>query len=86
LLRLGVIEISHAPAWSQVHLVHKPDGKWRFILDFVQLNACTGALDGWPIPNISDTLKRIEDAKPTVFGFVAQQRLSQKNGCGLVVK
>ncbi len=43
LLRLGVIEVSHAPAWSQVHLVPKPDGKWRFTLDNVQLNACTGA-------------------------------------------
>ena len=27
LLRLGVIEVSHAPAWSQVHLIPKPDGK-----------------------------------------------------------
>jgi hypothetical protein len=70
LLRLGVIEVSHAPAWSQVHLVPKPDGKWRFTLDFVQLNACTGALEGWPIPNISDTLKRIGDAKPKVFGLI----------------
>ena len=45
LLRLGVIEVSHASAWSQVHLVPKPDGKWRFTLNFVQLNACTGALE-----------------------------------------
>jgi hypothetical protein len=34
------------------------------------LNACTGALEGSPIPNISDTLKRIGDAKPTVFGLI----------------
>jgi hypothetical protein len=39
LLRLGVIEVSHAPAWSQVHLVPKSDCKWRFTLDFVQMNA-----------------------------------------------
>ena len=70
LLRLGVIDVSSAPACSQVHLVPKPDGKWRFTLDFVQLNACTGALEGWPIPNISDTLKSIGDAKPTVFGLI----------------
>jgi len=68
LLRLGVIEVSHAPAWSQVHLVPKPDNKWRFILDFVQLNAC--ALEGQHIPNISDTLKRKGDAKSTVFGLI----------------
>ena len=64
---LGVIEVSHAPAWSQVHLVPKPDGKWRFTLDFVQL-------EGWPIPNISDTLKRIGDAKPTVFGLECMRK------------
>ena len=46
---------------STFTVVPKPDGKWRFTLDFVQLNACTGALEGWPIPNISDTLKRIGD-------------------------
>ena len=45
LLRLGVIEVSNAPIWSQVHLVPKPDGKWRFALDFIRLNACTGALE-----------------------------------------
>ena len=39
-------------------------------LNFVQLNACTGALEGWPFPNISDTLKRIGDANPTVFGLI----------------
>ncbi len=33
-------------------------------------SVCTGALEGWPIPNISDTLKRIGDAKPTVFGLI----------------
>ncbi len=53
----AIREVSHAPAWSQVHLAPKPNGKWRFTLDLVQLNACTGALEGWPIPNISDTLK-----------------------------
>ena len=45
LLRLGVIEASHAPIWSQVRIVPKPDGKWRFALDFIRLNACTGALE-----------------------------------------
>ena len=45
LLRLGVIEASHAPIWSQVRIVPKPDGKWRFVLDFTRLNAYTGALE-----------------------------------------
>ena len=45
LLCLGVIEASHAPIWSQVRIVPKPDGKWRFALDFIRLNAYTGALE-----------------------------------------
>ena len=45
LLRLDVIEVSHAPIWSQVRIVPKPDGKWRFVLDFIRLNAYTGALE-----------------------------------------
>ena len=45
LLCLGVIEASHAPIWSQVRIVPKPDGKWRFALDFIRLIACTGALE-----------------------------------------
>jgi len=61
LLHLGVIEVSHAPIWSQVHIVPKPDGKWRFALDFIRLIVCTGALEVWPIPNISYSLKRIGD-------------------------
>jgi len=38
LLKLGVIQESQATEWSQVHLVSKPDGTWRFTLDFVRLN------------------------------------------------
>jgi hypothetical protein len=57
LLKLGIIKESKATEWSQVHLVPKPtpDGapqKRLFTLDFVRLNAATGALEGWPIPNI----------------------------------
>ena len=71
LLRLGVIEESRASEWSQVHLVPKPTpGEWRFTLDFVQLNAATGGLEGWPIPNIQQTLSRLGTLKPTVFGLI----------------
>ena len=60
LLKLGVIEESKATEWSQVHLVPKPyPNEWRFTLDFVRLNACTGGLEGWPIPNILKVLERI---------------------------
>jgi len=71
LLRLGVIKESRATEWSQVHLVPKPTpGEWRFTLDFVQLNHATGGLEGWPIPNIQQTISRIGSLKPKVFGLL----------------
>ena len=45
LLHLGIIKVSYAPIWSQVQLVPKPEGKWRFALDFIRLNAYTGSLE-----------------------------------------
>ena len=70
LLKLGVIEESRATHWSQVHPVLKSPGKWRLTLDFVRLNAATGGLEGWPIPNIQQTLSRLGTMKPTVFGLL----------------
>ena len=75
LLKLGVIKESKATEWSQVHLVPKPtpEGapqKWRFTLDFVRLNAATGGLEGWPIPNIQQIINRIGTLKPKVFGII----------------
>ena len=75
LLKLGVIKESKATEWSQVHLVPKPtpDGapqKWPFTLDFVRLNAATGGLKGWPIPNIQQIINRIGSLKPNVFGII----------------
>ncbi len=75
LLSLGVIKESQASEWSQVHLVPKPtpEGmpqKWRFTLDYVRLNSATGALEGWPIPNIQQIINRIGTLKPKVFGII----------------
>ena len=70
LLGLGVIEESRATEWSQVHLVPKPNGDWRFTLDFVRLNSATSGLEGWPIPNIQQTLSRVGTLKPKVFGLL----------------
>ena len=55
LLELGVIEESQVSEWSQAHPVPKSDGQWRLTIDFVQLNAATKGLEGWPIPNILET-------------------------------
>jgi hypothetical protein len=39
-------------------------------IDFVQLNAATKGLEGWPIPNILETLTRLGTMKPTCFGLL----------------
>ena len=70
LLELGVIEESQASEWSQAHPVPKGDGQWRLTLDFVQLNPATKGLEGWPIPNILETLTRLGTMKPTCFGLL----------------
>ena len=70
LLKLGVIEESRATHWSQIHPVLKSPGKWRLTLDFVRLNAATGGLEGWPIPNIQQTMTRFGTLKPTVFALI----------------
>jgi hypothetical protein len=70
---LGVIRESTASAWSQVHLVRKsppPEDSWRFCIDFVRLNDCTIGQEGWPIPNISNTLIRVGEKKPRVLGVM----------------
>ncbi len=71
LLALGVIEESRASHWSQLHMVKKPTpGEWRMTLDFVQLNAATRGLEGWPISNIQQTLSRLGTVKPKLFGLL----------------
>ena len=70
LLELGVIEESQASEWSQVHPVPKSDGSWRLTIDFVQLNAVTRGLEGWPIPNILETLTRLGTIKLACFGLL----------------
>jgi len=70
LLQSGVIQESQATEWSQVHLVPKTDGTWRFTLDFVRLNTATGGLEGWPIPNIQQIINRLMVVKPKVFGLI----------------
>ena len=42
----------------------------RLTLDFVRLNAAPGGLEGWPIPNIQQTMTRLGTLKPTVFALI----------------
>ena len=67
LLERDVIRPSKATAWSQVHLVRKPSGGWRFTIDYRALNKVI-TNEGWQIPNMKDMLQRIGSLKPKVFG------------------
>ena len=70
MLESNVIRLSTAVAHSQVLLVPKPDGTWRFCIDYRRLNACTNDSESWPIPNIPQMLRRIGDKRPKFFGIL----------------
>ena len=52
-------------------MVKKPTpGEWRMTLDFVQLNAATRGLEGWPMPNIQQNLASFGTLKPKLFSLL----------------
>ena len=65
----GIIEKSHAAHYSQVLMVPKPDGSSRMCIDYRALNDCTPDAS-WPIPNITEMLRRIGAQKPKIFGVM----------------
>ena len=65
-----IIEPSNAAFYSQVHLVPKPDGAWRFCIDYRNLNLVTQNITNWPLPYIRDMLHRIGQKKATIFGVM----------------
>ena len=62
-----VIEPSLASYYSHAFLVPKPNGKWRLVLDFKNLNKATTNQYQWPIPDIKEMLQRIGDSRPQYF-------------------
>ena len=62
-----ISESQDAHAWSQVLLVLKPNGKWRFCIDFRQLNNLIKN-KGWPLPRIEEVLERVGCQHPKIFG------------------
>ena len=68
-LKAKLIRPSNANAWSQVLLTPKQNGKWRFCLDFRNLNAQSKA-GGWPIPNIKHVIERISRTNARYFAVL----------------
>ena len=68
LLDCGAISpVLHAPAYSQVLLVKKPDtDEKRLVLDYRALNECVGHMN-WPLPNINHMIERLGARRPKKF-------------------
>ena len=62
MLQQKLIEPSTSPYGAPVLLVKKPDGSWRFCVDFRALNAVT-VKNGHPLPRIDDLLDKLQGAR-----------------------
>jgi len=68
-LKAGVIRHSKATAYSQVMMTPKPDGSWRFCIDFRRLNLVTNP-EKFPLPKIQDILERIGEKKAKYYAVL----------------
>lgn len=62
LLERGLVEPSHAEWASPVVMVRKPDGGYRFCVDYRKVNA-QSKKDSYPMPNLSQLLDSFHHAK-----------------------
>jgi hypothetical protein len=62
MLELGIIEESQSSWASPIILVDKPDGTFRFVVDYRKVNNVS-EIDAFPLPRIDDLIDRIGDAK-----------------------
>ena len=69
MLKQKLIKPSEAVYYSQVILAPKPNGAWRFCVDYRALNTCSER-ESWPLPNIEAMLHRIGDARPRYFAVM----------------
>jgi hypothetical protein len=58
----SVIQPSRASHYSHAFVVPKPNSKWRFVVDYKNLNLLSD-MEKWPIPNIKEMLYRLGDKK-----------------------
>ena len=69
MLRLKIISPTDAAILSQVLLTPKPNNKWRFCIDYRELNSISQA-SGWPLPNIRHTLRRLGEHRGKIYGVL----------------
>ena len=67
LIDANIIEACDAAHYSHAFLVPKPNGKWRLVLDFKNLNNATVNYYKWPLPDIKEMLNRVGDSRPKFF-------------------
>ena len=67
LVEANIIEACDAAYYSHAFLVPKPNGKWRLVLDFKNLNGATVNYYKWPLPDIKEMLNRVGDSRPKFF-------------------
>jgi hypothetical protein len=63
---LGVIRPSRSRHYSQALLVPKPDGSWRFCVDYRNLNHATD-IEHWPLPRVEALLRYLGTLKAVFF-------------------
>jgi hypothetical protein len=68
MLAAGIIEVSPASFYSQVHIAPKPGG-FRFCIDFRKFNDATASAS-WPIPNIQQMIIRIIAHRASIYGIM----------------
>ena len=74
MLRNGVCRPSHSPWASNVVLVRKRDGNWRFANDYSKLNNVTKK-DAYSLPNIQAILDRLGGSRYFSFIDIVTQTL-----------
>src|SRR6185312_14707078 len=62
MLKNGIIRKSASPWASPVVLATKPDGSFRFCVDYTKLNALT-MKETFPLPNLEEHLDRLVSGK-----------------------